>query len=135
MGFIIYNKKYSRYHYFYDILDGDFEECFPTGATFKKGSFWNGKLDGKYMEYYKNSRIALEIDYVDGKRDGEYKEFSILGFPTVIAHFREDKLHGRCERYRANGQLGWVEIYDDGRLISSSGAGLSWMVQRQNQRS
>ena len=87
------------------------------------------------MKYYKNGQVELEIDYVDDKRDGEYKEFSIHGFPIVIAHFREDRPHGRCERYRANGQLEWVEIYDNGRLVSSSGVGLSWMLQRQNQRS
>lgn len=147
-GFYINDMKYgdfeefypnhllrSKYHYFYDILDGDFEECFSTGGISQKGSFWNGKLDGKYVKYRKNGQVELEIDYVDGKKDGEYKEFSIHGLPVVIAHFKEDMLHGRCERYRANGQLGWVENYDYDRLISYSCAGLSWMLQNQNQRS
>ncbi|MFC0655299.1 toxin-antitoxin system YwqK family antitoxin [Mongoliitalea lutea] len=87
------NQPHQVIHYRHGILNGEFEEFYPSGA------------------------IKFRVNLVSGKLDGDYEAFYEDGSQQVKGFFRQDKPHQEWHRFFANGVQESLEFYYNGLRV------------------
>lgn len=86
------------------------------GVIREMGNALNGKRVGTWTLYGKDPvRPRKIVNYVDGKKNGVYIEMNEAGSIDIIAHFKDNKLHGSWAKYRFGRPLETAE-YQNGEL-------------------
>jgi len=120
-----------------------------NGSVKTQDSYVNGVLkkkkleNGEFREYYENGIPKSIYNYKNGKKSGEFKEFyemgewvrqkvqGKLGGPDEIEEqlqgtqvrtkgwYYEGELNGKTHLYKPDGSVAKIEIWENGKLIST----------------
>jgi len=68
--------------------------------------------------FYENGRVEYEVIAKDGNAEyGIFKDYYKNGQLKALRSFKNDEYHGIYISYNENGQLVFIGIYEDGKLI------------------
>ncbi|MCH8171145.1 MAG: hypothetical protein IIB07_08485, partial [Bacteroidetes bacterium] len=59
--------------YWYDKLDGEYLEFYPSGKLWKKWKFKDGVEEGKSEWYFPDGKLSIVWNYRNGKKNGTSK--------------------------------------------------------------
>jgi len=86
------------------------------GVVREMGNVLDGKRTGTWTLYANDPlRPRKVVNYVNGKKNGVYIEMSEAFSIDILAHFKDDKLHGSWAKYRFGRPLQTAE-YQNGEL-------------------
>jgi antitoxin component YwqK of YwqJK toxin-antitoxin module len=95
-----------KYHYHDDCFHGSQEEFFESGQKKLKCFYVNKKKHGPYVEWFENGQQSIKYTYNNGLKMGIGLEFYANGQKKLEAYFNDRGMQEREERlFDANGQL------------------------------
>ncbi len=93
------------------------------GRIMEEGMLVDGKRNGMWIKYYVEKRLPNEVaNFANDMYNGPFLKYTNYGQLEMIAHYRNNKLHGRYAKYRlgrpieeadyVDGQYhGWYRTY------------------------
>ena len=72
----------------------------------------------RLTRWYPNGQLIQKQEYVKGKRHGPANAYYQNGDIRFVGSHNFGKRNGRWEHYQADGKLEYVEVYEDGALVS-----------------
>ena len=83
-----------RAHYRDGQRHGDWSRHAADGSLLAERHYRNGEAQGVWKTYDENGELTARVHYRDGDRQGEMFEVEPDGH-RILAHFKDDRLHGR----------------------------------------
>jgi len=143
ISYYITGHVFQEYNYVNNRLSGVFKTYHDNGELSEIGYYKNNKLDGVYKSFTGDGSLLNDYIYLKGKLHGICKTY-FLGkiankntmyygkkngecveyYPSseqirLICNFKNDKKHGKMEKFNKEGKLVFSSIYSEDDLIST----------------